>query len=231
MKAVAISYSFAFLFSVAVSLRLRPKTTSFDSLKRIDYKIGTPRDTKMLSVKWNQKSRPTQENDGTVRLKKSKEDLSLEMKYCMPYPTIVQVPESENWGNLYLPSFVELHRCAGGCSLSPGIVHCAISTEEKITIAVKHGHSIKQVAMSNHTACHCACLPKKCHRKQRFDADLCECVCIYNGERECNEKTNKQWDRHSCQCVCSIKSLDCDFDKTWNNDSCTCESAVDSTVA
>ena len=112
-----------------------------------------------------------------------------------------------------------------------GIVHCAISTEEKITIAVKHGHNIKQVAMSNHTACHCACLPKKCHRKQRFDADLCECVCIYNGERECNEKTNKQWDRHSCQCVCSIKSLDCDFDKTWNNDSCTCESAVDNTVA
>lgn len=50
---------------------------------------------------------------------KNKEVLSLEMKYCKPYPTTVQVPESGNWGQFFLPSFVELHRCAGGCSISP----------------------------------------------------------------------------------------------------------------
>jgi len=50
---------------------------------------------------------------------KNKEVLSLEMKYCKPYPTIVQVPESGNWGQFFLPSFVELHRCSGGCSISP----------------------------------------------------------------------------------------------------------------
>jgi len=196
-------------------------------LPRTDDEIGTPRDKKMVSVKWNQKSERTQENDRTVRQKKNKEVLSLEMKYCKPYPTTVQVPESGNWGQFFLPSFVELHRCAGGCSISPRIVYCALSTEEKITIAVKQGHNTKQVAMSNHTACHCACLPKRCQSGQRFDADICNCVCIVNGESQCNEKANKRWDGHLCQCVCAIKSLDCNFDKTWNNDSCTCESAVD----
>ena len=106
-----------------------------------------------------------------------------------------------------------------------------MSTEEKINVAVRRGHMTKLVAMSNHTACHCACLQKKCHRWQRFDADICECVCIHDGESECNEKANKQWDKRSCQCVCSIKSLDCDFDKTWNDDSCTCESALDNIAA
>ena len=112
-----------------------------------------------------------------------------------------------------------------------GIVHCAVSREEKITIAVKERYNSKLVAMSNHTACHCACLPKKCHRWQRFDADICECVCIDTGASECNEKANKRWDRHLCQCVCGVKSLDCHFDKIWNNDSCICESAVNNTEA
>ena len=56
----------------------------------------------------------------TFGKEKSTEVVSLEMKHCKPYPSIVQVPESGNFGNLYLPSFVELHRCAGGCSVSPG---------------------------------------------------------------------------------------------------------------
>jgi len=153
------------------------------------------------------------------------------MKYCKPYPTILQVPESGNWGNLYFPSFVELHRCAGGCSISPRIVYCAVTTEEKVAIAVKHGRNSKLVAMTNHTACHCACVPKKCYHKQRFNADICDCVCIDNGESKCNEKAKKQWDRHLCQCECAVKSLECDSDKKWNNDSCTCEPAVDSTAA
>ena len=42
--------------------------------------------------------------------------LELPMQHCRPYPTIVKVEKAGDQGRVYWPSFVELHRCAGGCS-------------------------------------------------------------------------------------------------------------------
>ena len=52
-------------------------------------------------------------------IERSRVNVTLEMKFCQPYPTIVQVTEPDEWANFYLPSFVELHRCLGGCMLHP----------------------------------------------------------------------------------------------------------------
>ena len=41
------------------------------------------------------------------------------MQLCRPYPTLVQVTEPGDWAVFTFPTFVELHRCAGGCFLPP----------------------------------------------------------------------------------------------------------------
>lgn len=42
------------------------------------------------------------------------------MKLCHPYLSVVKVEEPGDRDQFYWPSFVELHRCAGGCFVSPG---------------------------------------------------------------------------------------------------------------
>ena len=42
------------------------------------------------------------------------------MRGCLPYLSVVKVEEPGDWNPFYWPSFVELHRCAGGCFVSPG---------------------------------------------------------------------------------------------------------------
>ena len=103
------------------------------------------------------------------------------------------------------------------------IGYCAVTKEKEVSIAVQLGANTKQVIMSNHTACKCACVPKKCHSWQRFDDDICDCVCINNRQLDCNKKKNKRWDRKLCQCVCSTQPLNCDFRFKWSEESCTCE--------
>lgn len=98
-----------------------------------------------------------------------------------------------------------------------------MAKEEKISVAVRLGEKATQVVMSNHTACVCACLPKKCPFWQRFDDDFCDCVCIDDGKAECNKNKIKRWDRNLCQCVCSIQALNCDFGFKWSEESCKCE--------
>ena len=43
------------------------------------------------------------------------EVVTLAEKLCQPYPSIVKVEEPGIQGRFYWPSFVELHRCVGGC--------------------------------------------------------------------------------------------------------------------
>ena len=107
-----------------------------------------------------------------------------------------------------------------------GIGYCAVAKEEDITVLVtvhQHQRLDHLVVMSNHTACSCACVPKKCSPWQRFDADLCTCVCINDHDKNsCNEKDNKQWDRRLCRCVCSI-TYNCGLRYNFNTESCQCE--------
>ncbi|KAJ7333182.1 hypothetical protein OS493_018358 [Desmophyllum pertusum] len=236
MRTLIYRLSFAFLLlcfmcTVTISLRLKSKAISFDPLKRIDDVTGTARGRQLAAVKWRQKSKRITEDNRVRKQKRGGDAVELEMKFCKPYPSILPVPEPAVLGSFYLPSFVELYRCAGGCSMPQEIGYCAVTDKKNITVRVNLGQNPKQhhtVVMSNHTGCQCACLPKKCTSRQRFNTDICECECIHGDQSDCNKNENKQWDRHLCECVCSIESA-CKFAYKWNKESCLCELDEDPT--
>ncbi|CAH3020654.1 unnamed protein product [Porites evermanni] len=122
---------------------------------------------------------------------------------------------------LYWPSFVELHRCAGGCSSA---LQCTVKKQEEVTILVEDiNNNLKkaEISLSNHTACNCSC-KQECNRaKQRFRKDTCSCECIEDGSH-CNENDNKKWNKRLCKCECLLR-LNCCLSETWSESSCKCE--------
>ncbi|XP_073255221.1 uncharacterized protein [Porites lutea] len=159
--------------------------------------------------------------DGDEPGEERKRAVKLPMQHCRPYPTIVKVEKAEDQGRLYWPSFVELHRCAGGCSSA---LQCTVKKQEEVTILVEDiNKNLKkaEISLSNHTACNCSC-KQECNRaKQRFRKDTCSCECIEDGSH-CNENDNKKWNKRLCKCECLLR-LNCRLPKTWSESSCKCE--------
>ncbi|XP_022805363.1 uncharacterized protein LOC111342527 isoform X1 [Stylophora pistillata] len=232
MKMIALStlLVLCFLNRNTVSARLNPKPIVPNSSKKpadVLHKYKT-RETKMASSTERQMDKRVSKGNYLTQHKRGEKVVDLDMKYCGPYPTIVQVKEPIKYGNFYLPSFVELHRCAGGCALHPSVGFCNVTKEESITIHVTvHGHDSQnqrlQVVMSNHTECTCACVPQKCYPKQRFNTEHCSCECIDIKDKDnCQATDIKQWDKNHCQCICSIVH-NCDLGYKFDFKTCQCE--------
>ncbi|XP_066025125.1 vascular endothelial growth factor D-like [Pocillopora verrucosa] len=230
MKVIALLTFLGFrLNPYTVSARLNPKAIIYDSLKTSDalYKYKT-RGTSIASISERQLGKRVSNGNSPTQRNRTGKVVKLEMQYCRPYPTIVQVSDPLKWGNFYLPSFVELHRCAGGCPLHPSVGYCAMTKEENVTILVTvHGRQIFnnqfQVVMSNHTDCSCACVPQKCHPGQRFNTNQCSCECTDVKDKDsCQSTDNMQWDKNQCRCVCSIRRT-CNLGYKFSFNTCQCE--------
>ncbi|XP_078379215.1 uncharacterized protein LOC144662305 [Oculina patagonica] len=137
MKAIIITWHFVFL-SIAVSLRVKPKVISLrDFLKRIDDITEATRERETGSVKWHHKNERIQDDSRSGKQKEDGKVVKLDMMYCQPYPSIVQVPEPADWSSFYMPSFVKLHRCAGGCHISPSKLTATGSGLEIVSVLPK----------------------------------------------------------------------------------------------
>lgn len=152
--------------------------------------------------------------------------LRLGMKLCHPYLSVVKVEEPGDRDQFYWPSFVELHRCAGGCFVSPEAQHCKVTQQESVALLVKDVRlnivNEKIVVMSNHTSCSCACVEKVCNERQKFNKALCRCECIVENV-DCENQVNKTWNEQSCQCECKFAGELCSKGEKWSEDSCNCE--------
>lgn len=151
------------------------------------------------------------------------EAITLEMKHCLPYPSIVKVEEQGVWGEFYWPSFVELHRCVGGCYVSPRFEQCKVTQQENVVLKVRNIDSNVEhtISIANHTACDCACVRKVCNERQWYNEKHCRCECLGNGG-DC-KKDNKRWNKQSCQCECINAPDICSPGEKWSTDSCRCE--------
>ncbi len=98
----------------------------------------------------------------------------------VPYPT----------DGFSIPSFIELHRCLGGCPWhSPSLFHCVAQTSSDVLVSSYDVRSTptneaqvnqKVTKLLNHTQCDCQCIVQEHHcnnATETYDAKQCKCVC------------------------------------------------------
>ena len=98
------------------------------------------------------------------------------------------------------PSFIELHRCLGGCQFqAPSLMHCAVSQQTSVQVNYTEfrlenggGRKSQVKTLQNHTNCKCQCRIQEHHcvkEKERYDENECKCVC---KELNCTDKQVKK---------------------------------------
>jgi len=113
------------------------------------------------------------------------------------------------------PTHVQVYRCGGGCSTSPGLTQCVAVLTRSRTIpvmlakcGVKAGRCEKECAsitVEEDASCECSCPQERRERCQassqhQWREESCECHCVdYQGRRDC-EQRGHHWLTDNCTC-------------------------------
>ncbi|XP_046851966.1 balbiani ring protein 3-like [Xenia sp. Carnegie-2017] len=146
---------------------------------------------------------------------------------CQPWLIPVEIKPKDEY-HMNHPSFIELHRCLGGCRYkAPSLIHCAVSQQTSVQVGytefrIENGGDVNKnqvKTLQNHTDCVCECRIQEhhCHKeKERYDENECKCVC---KELNCTHK--QEWNQDECKCKCK-KAKSCGA-KVWSENTCQCE--------
>jgi len=132
---------------------------------------------------------------------------------CQPRDVLVTIPFPPDPDLIqFIPSQVELKRCAGTCHQEGQLYHrCSanVTAMQEVPVILEKitGQSTVEVcttvSMEIHKSCGCGCGEEKCNPLQEFNEKTCSCRCKNAGAMgQCVVQHNKIWDEDRCSCRC-----------------------------
>ncbi|XP_023349799.1 uncharacterized protein LOC111718439 isoform X2 [Eurytemora carolleeae] len=132
---------------------------------------------------------------------------------CTPRNILVRVPFPPDPDTIqFIPSLVEVPRCAGTCHQEGQLYHrCAANetSQREIPVIIERvsGQTTEEICttvkVEIHLSCNCGCRKETCHGNQEFNEKSCSCRCKDAGAMgQCLVQYNKIWDGERCLCRC-----------------------------